>query len=376
MQAIKNADGRLEVFVRGSDGALNHIWQTAPNSGWSDWETLGIPHPDFRSQDGQFSYGTLTTTPSVNLSADGRLEVFAVGRRDIYHADLVHIWQPAPNSGPWSNWSSLGGQLKFVAPATARNADGRLEVFACTSDNALWHIWQTAPSNGWSGWQSLGGQVVGAPIAIENADGRIEVFVRGTDAQLWHIWQTAPNGNWSGWASLGGYMLSTPVAVRNADGKLEVFATSYLNGWPLAHIWQISPNGPWSGWAADLPVDQPYETPAVALNADSRLEVFGNGWWLGPLRHQWQTWPDRAWSVWNTASDGYLGGINTSAPVVAQNADGRIEVFCRGSDFQLYHIWQTAPNNGWSEWDGLGDWTFSDLGRTTLEISGFVWGNS
>ncbi len=98
MQAIKNADGRLEVFVRGSDGALNHIWQTAPNNGWSDWETLGIPHPDFRSQDGQFSYGTLTTTPSVNLSADGRLEVFAVGRRDIYHADLVHIWQPAPNS--------------------------------------------------------------------------------------------------------------------------------------------------------------------------------------------------------------------------------------------------------------------------------------
>ena len=39
----------------------------------------------------------------------------------------------------------------------ANDADGRLEVFARGTDNALWHIWQTAPNNGWSGWASLGG---------------------------------------------------------------------------------------------------------------------------------------------------------------------------------------------------------------------------
>src|SRR5437868_5342697 len=55
--------------------------------------------------------------------------------------------------------------------------------------HALWHIWQTAPNNGWSNWQPLGGGVVGAPVAIENADRRLEVFVRGTDWKLWHIWQ-------------------------------------------------------------------------------------------------------------------------------------------------------------------------------------------
>jgi hypothetical protein len=38
-----------------------------------------------------------------------------------------------------------------------RNEDGRLEVFARGTDNALWHIWQTAPNNGWSSWASLGG---------------------------------------------------------------------------------------------------------------------------------------------------------------------------------------------------------------------------
>ena len=50
--------------------------------------------------------------------------------------------------------------------------------------------------------ESLGG-VIFAPVVGNNADGRLEVFVRGTDGALWHIWQTAPNNGWSGWASLG-----------------------------------------------------------------------------------------------------------------------------------------------------------------------------
>jgi hypothetical protein len=31
----RNADGRLEAFVRGTDGALWHTWQTAPGNGWN-----------------------------------------------------------------------------------------------------------------------------------------------------------------------------------------------------------------------------------------------------------------------------------------------------------------------------------------------------
>jgi hypothetical protein len=33
------------------------------------------------------------------------------------------------------------------------------------------------------------------------------VFVRGTDSALWHIWQTAPNNGWAKWASLGGVLI-------------------------------------------------------------------------------------------------------------------------------------------------------------------------
>jgi hypothetical protein len=106
------------------------------------------------------------------------------------------MWQTAPNNG-WSGWSSLGGVIT-TEPSTGQNADGRLEVFARGSNNAVWHIWQSAPSSGpWSGWASLGG-VITSNIAVgRNADGRLEVFVRGTDQAVWHRWQTAPNNGWN-----------------------------------------------------------------------------------------------------------------------------------------------------------------------------------
>jgi len=51
------------------------------------------------------------------------------------------------------------------------------------------------------------------------------------------------------------------------------------------------------------------------------------------------------WSGW--ASE---GGVLTSDPAVANNEDGRLEVFVRGTDNALWHKWQVAPNNGWSDW--------------------------
>src|SRR5690349_18462763 len=57
-----NVDGRLEVFARGSDSNLWHIWQLAPNGNWSTWENLGR--------------GPLNAVTATGLNLDGRLEVF------------------------------------------------------------------------------------------------------------------------------------------------------------------------------------------------------------------------------------------------------------------------------------------------------------
>ncbi|MCR1973127.1 hypothetical protein NSA52_03145 [Clostridium sporogenes] len=86
------------------------------------------------------------------------------------------------------------------------NADGRLEVFVIEKDNALWHIWQTAPNNGWSNWASMGGWIDQLVVG-KNADGRLEVFARGKDYALWHIWKISPSDGWSSWASLGGVII-------------------------------------------------------------------------------------------------------------------------------------------------------------------------
>ncbi|NNG23209.1 S8 family serine peptidase [Telluria aromaticivorans] len=315
--ARSGVTGRMEVFARGTDKAVWHLWQTAPSNGWSGWASLG---------------GWVDIIRSAR-NADGRLEVFARG------ADKAvwHRWQTAPNNG-WSDWHSLGGWVDLIE--VGQNQDGRLEIFARGSDRALWHRWQTAPSNGWSEWASMGGWIDRLSIG-QNQDGRIEVFARGGDGALWHNWQTAPNNGWSGWASMGGWIDMIDVG-RNQDGRLEVFARG--SDAALWHIWQTAPNNGWSSWnSLGGWIDQ----IAVGQNLDGRLEVFARGsdkavW------HRWQTAPNNGWSNWNS-----LGGW-VDRLFVSNNADGRMELFARGADKALWHRWQTAPNNGWSNWGSLG----------------------
>jgi hypothetical protein len=85
----RNADGRMEVFVRGRDRAVWHIWQTAPNGPFADWHSLG---------------GGFNGDPTIGTNSDGRMELFGRGLDNA----LWHMWQTAP-SGPFTgSWLSLG----------------------------------------------------------------------------------------------------------------------------------------------------------------------------------------------------------------------------------------------------------------------------
>ncbi len=318
-QAAVGAVGRMEVFARGSDKAVWHIWQTAPSNGWSGWASMG---------------GWVDIIKS-GRNADGRIELFARGSDKA----VWHMWQTAPNNG-WSGWASLGGWVDIIVPS--QNADGRLEIFARGSDGAVWHNWQVSPGGAWSGWASLGGWVDRIAVG-QNADGRMEIFARGADGALWHNWQVVPNGGWSGWASMGGWIDMLDVG-RNADGRLEVFARGADAA--VWHNWQVVPNGGWSGWASlGGWVDQ----LTVRSNLDGRMDVFARGSdkavWHNP-----QVAPSSGWTGWSS-----LGGwIDELA--VNQNADGRLEIFARGSDQALWHKWQTVANGGFSGWASMGGW--------------------
>ncbi|MEJ8848656.1 C1 family peptidase [Variovorax rhizosphaerae] len=283
--------------------------------------------------------GKITTKPVTGVNKDGRIEVFARGTDNA----LYHMWQTSPG-GPFSGWASLGGILTS-APAVVSNADGRLEVFVRGTDGGLHHIWQVAPNSGWSGWAPLGGVITSDPTAVRNADGRVAVFARGSDGALWQIRQGGPQAGWTAWSSLGVQFKGNPVAANNADGRIEVFMLSA--GGALIHVWQVVPNGAFGPWASRGGVLT--SGLGVINNADGRLEVFGRGT-DGAMWHIWQQpRPMAAWSNWAS-----LGGGITSAPALGRNKDGRLEAFVRGTNGAVFHCWQTGGTPSWSGWDSLG----------------------
>jgi acylphosphatase len=301
-------------------------------------------------------YSSWAPLPSANASSskrvgrnpDGRLEVFARGTDQA----VWHRWQLAPNNG-FSEWSSLGGGFSGD-PAVASNQDGRLEVFGIGTDGAVWHRWQLGDATWTDGWANLGGVgLVGEPAVSTNADGRIEIVARSWDGQLWQKFQTGPNSPFTeSWFHAGTDTKSDPVLAKNADGRLELFVRGGDDA--LWHRWQLSPNGDWGGWSSlgGILVSE----PAVGVNADGRLEVFHVGT-DGDVYHRWQLGPGEWSEGWAS-----LGGVGIAGePAVATNADGRIEVVIRSWDGQLWQKFQTAPNSPFTEqWFHAGADTTSD----------------
>jgi hypothetical protein len=170
---------------------------------WGQWESLGRPQ---EAEAGR---------PFVQSNQDGRLEVFAIGRGEVFN-----ISQVAPN-GRWNDtWRSKGAPSSTVrvkSHVVGRNADGRQEIFALGDDSALWQKWQVAPNDGWNEWKTLGTPAKGNALTGQftvgrNQDGRQEIFAIGSDGNVWQIWQTAPNGGWSNWGSLGKPPAGVPIA--------------------------------------------------------------------------------------------------------------------------------------------------------------------
>jgi hypothetical protein len=85
--------------------------------------------------------------------------------------------------------------------------------------------------------------------------------------------------------------------------------------------------------------------PAVASWAEGRFDVFYRGT-SNELRHKW-------WGGWGDES---LGGVITSDPAAVSWGPGRIDVFARGQDNALWHKWY---DGGWSDWESLGGYLTS-----------------
>jgi len=202
----------------------------------------------------------------------------------------------------------------------------------------------------WSDPLSLGGFVTYDPTTAENQDGRLQAFVVNGIHQLSTRWQIYPNGIWSNdWSSLGGYLSGNIAVGHNMDGRLQVFAKGFLN-WSnssqlyngLISITQSNPSSNnWNNWISlggYLTGD-----PVVAANADGRLQVFAKGANNDLVTISQVSANSNIWTGWTS-----LGGYLTGDPVVAANADGRLQVFAKGIDNSIVTIYQDSPNsNKW-----------------------------
>ena len=334
---IANDDGRLQVFVVGTNNQLYYKTQTSPGSStWSSsWTSLG---------------GGIKadTSPAVERNSDGRLQVFVVGTNNA----LYYKTQTSPGSNTWSGWNFLGGGIaQGSSPEVAINSDGRLQVFVVGTNSALYYKTQTSSgSNTWSSsWTYLGGGIKAdtTPAVARNNDGRLQVFVVGTNNQLYYKTQTSPGGStWSSsWTSLnGGLRDSTdPVVIASSDGRLQVFVVGTNN--QLYYKTQTTPGGStWSSSWTSLGGGLRSNTdPAAIANSDGRLQVFVVGT-NNALYYKTQT--SAGSSTWSSSWTSLGGGIKAdTSPAGERNSDGRLQVIVVGTNNQLYYKWQTAPGS-------------------------------
>jgi hypothetical protein len=360
LSVAPNLDGRLEVFGLGTDGGIWHLWQTG-NGGWASaesWAPRGVPPGiTFGGPDPERRIGPVAAT-----NADGRLELFALGDDGAvwHHWQRAPNsgW-----AEPWVSRGRPEG-VELLDLIVDQNADGRLEIFAVGDDGAVWQHYQTAPSNGWLApgtWISRGHP---PGIALEslsigcNLDSRLEIFAAGEDGAVWHQWQSVPNGGWNppgAWLSRGhppDVELARPAVGRNADCRLEIFAVGTDGA--LWHHWQTeagtswNPPGAWRSRGIPPGAGGIVGAPVVRPNRDGRLEVFA--WFAnGTIQHTYQTQPNTGWLNAGTwMSLGADGFAPASDPAVGCNADGRLEALVVDNHVgDVYRACQRAPNGAW-----------------------------
>jgi hypothetical protein len=170
------------------------------------------------------------------------------------------------------------------------------------------------------------------------------------------------------WRSLGGILTSTPAVGVNADGRLEVFGRGQDD-----RMWRLTQTATgrdeFGGWEL-LPGEHTFAGgPAVVRNHWRKLELFARGR-DGALWHRWQHEPDvrtsDKWSGWH-----HKGGGLACDPAVALNHDDRIEVLVIGTDARVHRIyqrWFDAFGAPWSGWEPIGSRRFT--GRPAIERDG------
>lgn len=213
--------GRMDLFWRDPNGRLMHMWY------WRNlWRsevlvpTTGVPV-------------SLRSAPAVATSGAGKLEVFFSGwssrlGRQVYESSYSNgRWITAPLGGITT---SLGqtASLAAVCPEP-----GRIELSGLGANGALLRMSKVGRSWGERQWQEYfksSTQLAETPALCEgNPRGSFVTWVRGTDNRIYYRANASLRSEDlpTAWATLIGTAESSPGAVSHAPGYYDVFAVEH-----------------------------------------------------------------------------------------------------------------------------------------------------
>ena len=166
-----------------------------------------------------------------------------------------------------------GGWIKQVV--TARNDDGRIELFVINDWGQAFHRYQTTPNGGWNpeGWLPFSGQQIQSIAATKRRDGRLEVFATGGDGQLYHRVQFVPNSGWDvDWSLLPNTNFQLRNVVTTLDDRDEPMVLTLD---PSNHVKFMREDGTGAFTPIATLGDRPMEQVVAGLTHDERLDVLG-----------------------------------------------------------------------------------------------------
>jgi SpoIID/LytB domain protein len=218
---IRNPDGSIDLFARGSAGDLQHR-RYVPGAGWQAWQSHG---------------GQIVGAPTVERDADGSLAVWA---RDSGNRLVGGVW----TAGAWQGWTSYGGSITS-RPSPAVLPDGSRYVVARGSNAALQYASWTAAGT-FTGWHNLGGVLDPAgPSVTATGPGGLVVAVVGGRGQIYV--RSMTNGVWAaGFTAIGGATSSDVAVAAPAAGVVDVYIRT-SNGTQALYT-RRSVNRVWGAW--------------------------------------------------------------------------------------------------------------------------------
>jgi len=180
---------REDIFVRGSDNALWHLYWNW-NTSWSKWESLG---------------GIITSPPLTVSAEEGWLDIFVLGMGNSF------CWRGFRQV--WMSWDCISENLTFESiPSATVIGSKRVDAVGLASDDHTYH--KSLTDTSWStNWDDLGGPLNGAPVAASFAPNKGSVLGIGMDNDLYIGSWDSLTFNWEGsstWSSLGGDFITLP----------------------------------------------------------------------------------------------------------------------------------------------------------------------